>query len=87
MKITKDKNTAVVELTKAELSGYNVKFEDLELSSIHTRAVIRDIISSALKEDLKSQREVTLLPDGNDGCVLVCKRKREKFTFTWTLVE
>lgn len=77
MKVTKDKGTTIVEITKKELQMYKVTFEDMDCSDVHTRAVIRDILSTALngEKSLKAQSEIILLPDSQDGCVIVCKEK------------
>lgn len=79
MKVTKDKGTTIVEISGKELSMYNVTFQDMDCSNIHTRAVIRDILSVALRGEktMREQQEIILLPDCFDGCVIVCK-EREK---------
>ncbi len=85
MKITKDKKATVVEISKKELQLYKVSFEDMHGNDIHTRAVIRDILSCALKEDMGAINEIILLPGAEDGCVLVCKEKI--YSYTYSLIQ
>lgn len=80
MKVTKDKGTTIVEISGEELSMYKVTFRDMNCKDVHTRAVIRDILSTALSEEksLREQKEILLLPDCRDGCVIVCKEREVK---------
>ena len=75
MKITKDKGTTVVEISKGELMEYGLTFEKMDCSSLHTKNTIEEIVSDATGENLFSLREVHLLPDKSDGCVIVLKEK------------
>ena len=75
MKITKDKGTTVVEVSKGELMKYDLTFQKLDCSSLHTRNAIKEILSDATGENFFSLREIHLLPDKSDGCVIVLKEK------------
>lgn len=73
MRITEDKGTTVVEVSKAELQKYNLSFGEMDCSSVHTKWGIRRILSDALGERSNLQKEIILLPDTDEGCVIVCK--------------
>ena len=75
MKVTKSKGTTVVEITKDELQRYNLTFGKLDCSKLHTVSAIKSLFKEATGQDCSFEKEVILLPDCSDGCVIVCKER------------
>lgn len=77
MKVTKDRGTTVVEITKGELMKYNLTFEKLDCSELHTLTALKELLFEAMGQDCSFQKEIILLPDCSEGCVIVCKEKEK----------
>ena len=81
MKVTKDKNRVVVEISKDELKKYNLTYSLLDCRNVHTRNVLKRFLFEATGEVFPSAREIYLLPTSGEGCVLVLK-EGEKLSFS-----
>lgn len=79
MKITKDRETTILEISEKELKEHNLTFQKMNCSELHTKTVINEFLSEALGEKSRMQKEILLLPDCNDGCVLVCKERLKPY--------
>ena len=80
MKITKANGTTILEISRKELNEHNLTFEEMNCSEVHTKEVINGFLSEALGEKSRMQKEILLLPDCNDGCVLVCREKPKSYS-------
>lgn len=76
MKVTKDKGTTVVEVSERELMKYNLTFRKMDCHSLHTKNAVEKILFEAMGEGFFLQKEILLLPDCSDGCVIVCKESQ-----------
>lgn len=81
MKVTKDKNRVVVELSKDELKKHNLTYSLLDCKDLHTRNTLQRILLEATGEVFSSPREISLLPASEEGCVIVLK-EREKLSIS-----
>lgn len=79
MKITKDEKRVVVELSKDELKKHNLTYSLLDCRNVHTRDVLQKILLEATGEPCSKAKEIQLLPDSDEGCVIVLK-EREKLS-------
>ncbi len=84
MKITKDKNRVVVELTKDELMEHNLTYSLLDCRNLHTRNVLHKILFEATGELSPPAREIYLLPDSGEGCVIVCKESKRVMNYPFS---
>lgn len=86
MKVTKNRGTTVVEISKGELMKYNLTFEKMDCSQLHTVTAIKELLLEATGKECSGQKEIILLPDCHEGCVIVCKEKErqkiESFSFS-----
>ena len=77
MKVTKDKNRIVIEISGEELRKHNLTYSLLDCRNIHTRNTINRIFLEAMGERLPKSQEIYLLPDLEEGCVIVFKEKEK----------
>ncbi len=77
MKVIKDKNRVVVEISKDELKKHNLTYSLLDCKDLHTRNALQRILFEATGEPCSKAKEIQLLPASEEGCVIVLK-EREK---------
>ncbi len=89
MKIsTTDKDTTIIEFSRAELEGCRLTYENLARDTARSRQVLLTIMSetariSGHRTFIDSNTAMDILPDGEGGCVIILRavKRKEDNTF------
>ena len=73
-----DKDTTIIEFTRAELEGCRLTYENLARDRVKSRSVLLTIINetasiSGYRSPVDSNTTMDILPDGEGGCVIILK--------------